>query len=789
MANLFSNGSAWSMATTGVAALGGISMMGGLTAVKAPSKMDIRKAKDERARLKAEQERAKERPGGETVSTLEEHSPANEPGMSSYNSDVPAVEVDGHKPRPKWGSDGRAPYQARFPDVRTKKPLPGPPRGKPDDRSACPRGSASPFVPLQVNQGARTGGKPTKPGKGIGKPKPKPEAGTVVAKAKRTERSKLRRFSSKMPKEEDLALRKWAEGQWVDVAHQLILSKSAALCDDVPQWVAETMAPKATGTLTSRYDSLRLYLQWATERKRPPFPVEPAKINDYLRYAAGKAPTRGQRFREALAFMRYHFDLPVLQVQIARSRGLAIMGLKRKRPTKKRAGIPVWVIQKWERQVAEVEPADLNKEQTAEVLIKGLLLFAVHARLRFSDAAQITQEPYLQVSETTGQSYLTTDMKWGEHKTGNNPRKAGQTIPIMAVGEGLTETDWAAKWLETRRRNNLDAATDQTLMRELLTDWSIGRGRMTSEAGRQFVRDYLAEESVEDVDLFGAHSGKVTVLNWVDIWGQLGDHRRILGYHIDSNRKSQTEYTRAMMAAPMRGIRRMYGLIRDKLFFPDDTYAGVLLPEHEGSTVWATTSCPKRARTAETKDPEVQSTQESVVAATPEEQQQYRIDQMIRRAAAEAQAFTEAGGVWSNLEATPHNQVAIRPRAIEPVQVLGTMHEQLEEADGEPTGRLQEVQLMPLSYEDFQGAQQALAKCPFGICANHKQKKFHKVHADGGTKAGCGNVIGYQHYERLHGWPPFMKGWAMCEKGGCFHALARKHIKDISPVGAEAQGK
>ena len=75
-------------------------------------------------------------------------------------------------------------------------------------------------------------------------------------------------------------MRKWAESQWVDVAHQLILSKSAARCDNVPQWVAETMAPKATGTLTSRYDSLRLYLQWATERNSPPFPVEPTKIND-----------------------------------------------------------------------------------------------------------------------------------------------------------------------------------------------------------------------------------------------------------------------------------------------------------------------------------------------------------------------------------------------------------------------------------------------------------------------------------------------------------------------------
>ena len=81
-------------------------------------------------------------------------------------------------------------------------------------------------------------------------------------------------------------------------------------------------------------------------------------------------------------------------------------------------------------------------------------------------------------------------------------------------------------WLETRRRNDLDAATDQTLMRELLIDWSIGRGRMTSEAGRQFVRDYLAEEGLEDVEQFGAHSGKVTALNWVDSWGQFGDHRR-----------------------------------------------------------------------------------------------------------------------------------------------------------------------------------------------------------------------------------------------------------------------
>ena len=72
------------------------------------------------------------------------------------------------------------------------------------------------------------------------------------------------------------------------------------------------MAPKSTGTLTHRCDSLKLYLQWAVRSGAIPFPIRHDVINDYLRDAAAIATTRGQHFKEALSFMGYHFDLPKL---------------------------------------------------------------------------------------------------------------------------------------------------------------------------------------------------------------------------------------------------------------------------------------------------------------------------------------------------------------------------------------------------------------------------------------------------------------------------------------------
>ena len=126
MAGLFSKGSVWNLATTGVAVLGGISMLGGLATVKAPTKMDIRKAKEERAKLKDEKERADKMSDGEPLIALEEL-------ILSSKRARNWLEQFGV---PSRGPNGR-PQTTAEEGVRWPSPLPGTGTGCPDQKTCA----------------------------------------------------------------------------------------------------------------------------------------------------------------------------------------------------------------------------------------------------------------------------------------------------------------------------------------------------------------------------------------------------------------------------------------------------------------------------------------------------------------------------------------------------------------------------------------------------------------------------------------------------------------------------
>ena len=390
------------------------------------------------------------------------------------------------------------------------------------------------------------------------------------------------------PPSADAAAREKALARWVEIAK--IIHPTLAKKPGIAGYVADVMEPKATATLGTRAGSWTLFLAWCGRTGAQATPLTEPVVADYLREAASAAATRGQKFLEAVAFAGYHLGLDFDHVFSARTRGIANRGLKRKRDTIKKLPFTVETVERWERELVELasDPervaAELRTKAVAVGVLKGFLLWTIHGRLRFGDAARVTREPSLDLHE--GDGYLETVAKPGQHKTGHGPRRLGRLLPMVCCARGVSGERWTESWLKLRRRAGLDAGSDGTLMPEILADWRFGAGRMTTTAGGALLKEILLEPLGAEAAQYGTHSAKATVLSWLAKAGVPKGTRRLLGGHAAEKDMTMLEYSRDALAEPLREIARLYERIRSKRFLPDATRSGrwAEAPEEDSDT-------------------------------------------------------------------------------------------------------------------------------------------------------------------------------------------------------------
>ena len=114
-----------------------------------------------------------------------------------------------------------------------------------------------------------------------------------------------------------------------------------------------------------------------------------------------------------------------------------------------------------------------------EIVIAGFLRFMIGARMRAKDAAEIRQEPTLDLNEDTGVGYI--DVVADKSKTAQGFRGREGT-EITAHSWGLVHDTWALDWLKARARLGLHAEADDALHR--------GRSTVLHNQGSQLTRDW-----------------------------------------------------------------------------------------------------------------------------------------------------------------------------------------------------------------------------------------------------------------------------------------------------------
>jgi len=384
--------------------------------------------------------------------------------------------------------------------------------------------------------------------------------------------SRLKSKSGPPPLAADTAARARALARWVEISREIRPGLAKKVDHELS--IQEVMETKATATLLTRASSWTLYLNWCRASRVKPVPLTEETVNAYLRYAAVVAPTRGQKFLEAAGLAGYHLSLDVDHIFTPRARGIAAGGLKRKRETVKMKCFLASTVTRWE-QLLDKEAAcnDLSDKQLAIGVVRGFFLWLVHARMRFSDAARLTLEPYLDLDEK-GEGYLESRASPGQYKTGHATKKLGHLLPCVASASGLAGGTWARSWLSLRRRAGLHAERDGSLMPEVLAGWAFGAGRLKVDSAAVLLRQHLLVKHDGVPGEYGTHSAKATLLSWMAKAGVKRSLRKLSGYHADGRDQSMLEYSRDAVAEPMRELLRVLSLGRGGAFNPDVTRSG-----------------------------------------------------------------------------------------------------------------------------------------------------------------------------------------------------------------------
>eukprot|EP00435_Cladocopium_sp_Y103_P035582 s3081_g9.t1 len=213
--------------------------------------------------------------------------------------------------------------------------------------------------------------------------------------------------------------------------------------DMVEQSVSDCFRSKASSTLQKRASSL-----WRLAKLLRNIGVlNPLRLAEEDLYRAlcamremGAGATSAQHMLEALFFLDSTIKLLLVDIHavvsgrcrgVARDMYLTKNPLEQKRPL---LAVHVGALEK-----------DIKSMSTPLQCIAGQLLFCIHACCRWKDAQRVKS---IYIESGHGESLIHADAL--SSKTALNAEQKTRFMPYVALGSGVTQTDWGSTWLEAR---------------------------------------------------------------------------------------------------------------------------------------------------------------------------------------------------------------------------------------------------------------------------------------------------------------------------------------------------
>lgn len=201
--------------------------------------------------------------------------------------------------------------------------------------------------------------------------------------------------------------------------------------------------------------------------------------------------------------------------------------------------------------------------------VVGQFLFCIHSSCRWSDSQNVLSlhltaegEGQLLIAEALGSKTSTTV----EAKT--------RLLPYVCVAYGVSNTPWAALWLEAREREGL--SFDRGCLPTWSQKWGCwGQERMSSEEAGDILLEVLTALGMPPGpdESIGTHSFKATLITWSGWSSTVGfspKERLLMGHHMRKGGSSSTLiYSRQYYINLAGKILAMFRTIRQGFFDPD----------------------------------------------------------------------------------------------------------------------------------------------------------------------------------------------------------------------------
>ena len=193
------------------------------------------------------------------------------------------------------------------------------------------------------------------------------------------------------------------------------------------------------------------------------------------------------------------------------------------------------------------------------------LLLMVYGRCRNSDVRHV-HEIIHDHSKENGFIEITT-----RHRKGaKNAQKKATLMPILMDSNGICADGWLEHWIRNRKEAKLPVSgiLDGALLPAPFfgqkLDWNT-RPLRTEET-----TDILRSLLQCDDSQLSSHSLKATALSWAAKAGVDRETRKNLGRHASAVEGSDGFYSRDLCVEPVRALSRVFRLIREDLFRPDN---------------------------------------------------------------------------------------------------------------------------------------------------------------------------------------------------------------------------
>ena len=320
----------------------------------------------------------------------------------------------------------------------------------------------------------------------------------------------------------------------------------------------DAFSGKAEGTLLKRATDFCRFAQWAVKHKLRPLAPAEGDVYAYLVHLrkSGASASSGESFLKAYRFFCHLAGAAAPRVA-ARSEGVAKSLAGNKRPLWQAPELSV-------KAVTALERFCHDSTDAIKISVGGFTLFCAYSSSRWSDAARAGRIKL--DTSSTGLTLLEAETL--HYKTRAKDRK-NKVLPLIALGNGLTQPAWATSWMKAR--DKLGMHNLPFLMPGLSASNNFLNRPMSAAEGTLWLREILYMQGVdEDLERYSSHSLKATCLSWsAKSCTMTYEERLTQGHHVSPKHGMALLYSRDALAEILVKLARVVKAIEGRSFQPD----------------------------------------------------------------------------------------------------------------------------------------------------------------------------------------------------------------------------